>query len=309
MIEPSLRKLNMYEQWLIDEGVPVIRDYSVKDVRQLALGSWERKGGKGALINLQGLELVVDAYVCEIPPGGKLKAQRHLYEEMIFVLEGSGATTVWNEGDAKRSFEWQAGSLFSPPLNAWHQHFNGSGKEPARFLAVTQAPMFINLYNDMDFIFDNPFVFKKRFGGDDNFFNARGKLYAGRVWDSNFIPDVLSFKLMEWKERGGKSSNIRFELSNNIMSAHVSEFPVGTYKKAHYGHGDAQLLILSGTGFSLIWPKDGGERVKVDWQTGTFFAPPDLWFHQHFNTGERACEISGLSCRRKQKVLGDSQGR
>src|SRR5574340_1619131 len=116
MGEPDLKKLNLYEQWIADEGVPVIRDYSVADVRQLGLGAWERKGGSGAIINLQGLELVVDAYLCEMPPGGKLKAQRHLYEETILVLEGSGATTGWNEGDAKRTFEWQEGSLFSPPL-------------------------------------------------------------------------------------------------------------------------------------------------------------------------------------------------
>src|SRR3989304_1117988 len=119
MEEKKLQKLNLYEQWLLDEGVPVIRDCRVKDVRQLALGPWERKGGKGVLINLQGLELVTDAYVCEIPPGGKLRAQRPLYEETIFVLEGFGATTVWNDGVAKRSFEWQQGSLFAPPLNAW----------------------------------------------------------------------------------------------------------------------------------------------------------------------------------------------
>ena len=304
MEEKKLQKLNLYEQWLLDEGVSVIRDYSVKDVRQLALGPWERKGGKGAVINLQGLEMVVDAYVCEIPPGGKLKAQRHLYEETIFVLEGFGATTVWNDGLSKRSFEWQQGSLFAPPLNTWHQHFNGSGSRPARLLGVTQAPLFINLHNDLDFIFNNPFVFKKRFSATDDFFSAQGKLYAGRVWESNFIPDVLSFRLMERAERGAKSSNIRFELSNNVMSVHVSEFPVGTYKKAHYGHGEAQLLILSGTGYSLVWPKDGGERVKVDWQAGAFFAPPDLWFHQHFNTGSQPARYLALHAGGSRKFAG-----
>ncbi len=304
MEEAQLQKLNLYEHWLIDEAVPVIRDFSVPDVRQLELGPWERKGGKGAVINLRGLELVVDAYVCEIPPGGSLKPQRHLYEETIFILDGSGASTVWNEGGSKRSFEWRGGSLFAPPLNTWHQHFNGSGQQPVRYLAVTQAPLFINLCNDLDFIFRNPFVFKSRFTGKDEFFSAKGKLYAGRVWESNFIPDVLSFQLMEWKERGARSSNIRFELSNNIMSAHVSEFPVGTYKKAHYGHGDAQLLILSGTGYTLIWPKDGGERVRIDWRAGTFFAPPDLWFHQHFNTGGQPARYLALHAGGSRKFTG-----
>ncbi len=302
--EPSLRKLNLYEQWLAEEGVPLVRDYSVPDVRRLKLGPWKRKGGMGAFINLQGLELVVDAYVCEIPPGGSLEPQRHLYEEIIYVLEGRGATTVWNEDGHRHSFEWQEGSLFAPPLNAWHQHFNGSGTHPARLLGVTQAPVFINLCNDLDFIFNNPFVFKKRFSGKDGFFSAKGTLYAGRIWESNFIPDVRSFKLEEWKDRGARSSNIRFELSSNIMTAHVSEFPVGTYKKAHYGHGEAQLLILSGTGYTLVWPKEGGERVRIDWQPGTFFAPPDLWFHQHFNSGSLPARYLALHAGGSKKFRG-----
>ena len=113
MEEPKLEKQNLYGRWLAEEGVPVIRDYSVRDLRQLALEPWRRKGGRGAMINLPGQELYMDAYVCEIPPGESLKPQRHLYEEMIYILEGQGATTVWNENGSRQSFEWREGSLFS----------------------------------------------------------------------------------------------------------------------------------------------------------------------------------------------------
>lgn len=304
MEESKIKRVNLYEQWLADEGVPVIRDYSIKDVQALQLKPWKRKGGLGAIINLHGLELSADTYVCEIPPGDSLKPQRHLYEEMIFVLAGRGATTIWNEGGRKHTFEWQEGSLFAPPLNAWHQHFNGSGDKPARYLGVTLAPVYINLCNDLDFIFNNPFVFKKRFSGEEEYFSAKGKFYSDRVWESNFIPDVRSFRLMKWTERGAGGSNVMFELSGNIMASHASEFPVGTYKKAHYGHGEAQILILGGTGYTLIWPQRGGERIRMDWQAGTLFAPIDLWFHQHFNTGNEPARYLALRAGGSRKFRG-----
>src|SRR5206468_6687361 len=37
-------------------------------------------------------------------------------------------------------------NLNTIPLNAWIQHFNGSGREPAWFVAVTNGSPVINLY-------------------------------------------------------------------------------------------------------------------------------------------------------------------
>ena len=69
------------------------------------------------------------------------------------ILDGRGSTAVWNDAGQRITFEWKAGALFAVPLNCWHQHFNGSGRDPARFIAVTNAPIVINLYEDTDFIF------------------------------------------------------------------------------------------------------------------------------------------------------------
>ena len=67
------------------------------------------------------------------------------------MLDGRGSTAVWNDAGKRITFEWKAGAMFAIPLNCWHQHFNGSGQEPARYVAVTNGPSVMNLYDDVEF--------------------------------------------------------------------------------------------------------------------------------------------------------------
>ena len=125
--------LTPFESWVEEEGIPVLSQQHFPDIRDVELSPWARTGCSaavldveselhpGARINRQG----VIPYVCEIPPGGTFKAEKHLYEEIFYVLSGRGATTVWNEGGRKHTFEWGEGSVFSIPLNAWHEINNG----------------------------------------------------------------------------------------------------------------------------------------------------------------------------------------
>src|SRR5712692_1047085 len=100
-----------YQQFLEKEKLPVISAFHVEDIRELELAPWERMGGKGVYLNLEGTEGVDDCYVCEIPPGKSLNPQKHMFEELVFVISGHGATTVWRDGKKKQTFEWQEGSL------------------------------------------------------------------------------------------------------------------------------------------------------------------------------------------------------
>ena len=127
----------------------------VRNLRSVALKPWARRGGRGVFLNHDASRTTNDCYVCEIPPAGKLAPHRQMFEEMVFVLDGRGSTTVWNDAGARVTFEWKAGAIFGIPLNCWHQHFNGSGQAPARYVAVTNAPPVINLYEDVDFVFNS----------------------------------------------------------------------------------------------------------------------------------------------------------
>jgi len=116
-----------YNRWVANEGLDIISAHYIADLNTVELKPWARRGGRGVYINHEASRTSNDCYVCEIPPAGELAPQRQLFEEMIYVLDGTGSTTVWNDAGNKMTFEWGKGSLFAIPLNCWHQHFNGSG--------------------------------------------------------------------------------------------------------------------------------------------------------------------------------------
>lgn len=289
-------KYDAYQRWIKAEGIPVISGSYVQDVRSLQLGQWERKGGRGVYLSFSD-QLVDDAYVCEIAAGSSLKPQRQLYDEMVLVAEGRGATTIWHDGTPKRSFEWEKGGLFSIPLNAWHQHFNSSGTEPARLFALTSAPPIIEFFRDLNFIFNTNHMFLDRFNPEEeDFFSKPGKYfteYYGGVLHSNFISNVKDVKLVPRLKKGGDNKNMYIHMAGTTMFAHISEFPVGTYTKSHCHGPGAHIYVLDPTGYTLMW-NDGEEPKKYDWFEGSVISPPAGMWHQHFNTGDRPARYVAL---------------
>ncbi|HLH86178.1 MAG TPA: hypothetical protein VKU79_04875 [Thermoplasmataceae archaeon] len=298
-------KANYYERWVKKEGLRIISARYVPDLRKVELDDWQSRGGRGVFINHEDSAQSNDCYVCEIPPASSLNERQQLFEEMIYILEGNGSTTVWNHEGKKVSFEWGPGSLFAIPLNTRFVHNNLSGKRPAKFVAVTNAPMVMNIFEDEDFIFNTGYDFKSRFNGEEDYFEAKTRV-DGFYLDTNFVSDVRTLKLVTAKERGGGGGHIRFNLSRGTMNAHISEFAVGKYKKGHRHGPGAFVIILSGSGYSLMWPEGSGYN-RYDWHDGTLITPPNMWFHQHFNTGRTnarylALKYEGTAIRNEQGV-------
>ena len=281
-----------YQEWIRGEGLDVIPGHHVPDLRAVPVKPWGRTGGLACFVHHDDSDRSNDCVIEEIPPGAGLTPQRHLHERMVYVLSGRGTTTVWQDGAAPQSFEWQEGSLFAVPLNAWYQHFNGSGEVSVRLLSVTNLPTVMNLFADPDFVFRCPYEFTSRFAGQPGYFDAEGTL-EGRAWESNFIPDARRFELLAYEERGAGGKNIQFKLAGNTMGAHISEFPVGTYKKAHRHGPGAHVVVLSGSGYSLMW-KEGEPIQRYDWSEGSMIIPPDRTFHQHFNAGRTPARYLAL---------------
>ena len=277
--------IDPYLEWSKREGVPIHGGFGL-DLNKVETRPWARFGCNGAIIHLEGRGDFISIFVLEIPPGGKTAPMRQLFEEAILVLSGTGSTKVTRVDGETHIFEWGPNSVFSPPLNAPHQFFNASGREPARLVMASNLPAVMNLFRSESFIFSNPGVFPER-EGDISHSNGGGDFVSVRagkhMWETNFIPDANDLQLKEWAARGGGASHIGLILADSTLHAHLAEMPVGVYKKAHRHGPDVHVFCTSGEGYSLFWREGDADFVRVDWTPGWVFAPADMMFHQHFN--------------------------
>lgn len=93
----------------------------------------------------------VEAYMQEIPPGGRSGKHRHMAEEYMLILSGHGyslhwdvdaefgETFVWKTEEEPKRFDWEAGDWVYVPVNTVHQHFNSDEEKPARFISAAST--------------------------------------------------------------------------------------------------------------------------------------------------------------------------
>ncbi|MFQ6030929.1 MAG: cupin domain-containing protein [Dehalococcoidia bacterium] len=305
------RPASGYELFMQEEGIPVHRGIGAYDVRNLTLGPWKRLGGRGIFLCLDGLAGVKGMYVVEVPAAGVLNAERHVYDEFFYVVEGRGSTEVWREGsNKKRAFEWQAGSLFTAPINTWHRLVNASSS-PALLLAATNAPPIMDMFQSRKFIFENPFEFTDRYDESEDFFKPKEDLVPHSinrraVLKTNLIPDIVRCELPLDNQRAPGYRRIEPGWSGfgHEHTGFISQYPSGRYSKAHYHQSGAVLVCLRGKGYSINWrreygthPWESGNEAAVRKQEyipgGLVAAAPGGgdWFHQHFGIGKEPLRV------------------
>jgi len=191
-----VRQATPYEIYMKEQGVPIYRGMmGFYDLRDLSLGSWKRLGARGAFLELSGCGGLQGMCVIEVHGADDITPEKHMYEEIFYVLEGRGATEVWTDDNPnkKQFFEWQAGSLFSAPLNTWHRIVNATSS-PALLLGVTNAPPIFHMLRSQDALFNNPYQFKDRYDASADYFKEKGlgnDPITGRYRNyGNLIPDA-----------------------------------------------------------------------------------------------------------------------
>src|SRR5690349_60458 len=84
-----------YELWKASQGLPTLTGLAVDDVYTQELTPWKERGGSGVFINLEGTGGFNDTYLYELAPTESSQPIRHIYDELLFVLNGQGTTTIW----------------------------------------------------------------------------------------------------------------------------------------------------------------------------------------------------------------------
>jgi gentisate 1,2-dioxygenase len=94
-------------------------------------------------------ERCVEAYMQFLKPGERSGKHRHMWEEVLFVLEGSGYDLHWDlKFDCLDAFEWEWSAeprkhewtrgdfIYVPPFTI-HQHFNAHATDEARLIVIS----------------------------------------------------------------------------------------------------------------------------------------------------------------------------
>lgn len=298
-----------YDKFMESEGIPIFRGLGVRRAQDLPLGDWKRTGGRGTYIQLHGTEGKWGAYLIEVPAAGALNPEKHLYEEIFFVLEGRGSTEVWHEDGTRHVFEWQKGSLFSIPVNAMHRIVNATNA-PALLLAGTTAPNLIDLVGNTKFIFDCPYSFTDRFSPDADFYRPSDDIEPDPIRGlamrkSNLLPDIVNCELPLDNRRSPGYRRVEPFMTGNKFYLWVGQHETGRYSKAHAHTSAAILICVKGKGYTYTWPescgptpwKDGhADKVqRIDYEEGGMVsaAPGGArWYHQHFNTSNEPFRLT-----------------
>ncbi len=88
------------------------------------------------------------------------------------------------------------------------------------------------------------------------------------MWETNFVPDLAAIELKSWGDRGAGGTNIMFVLADGTMHAHISEMPVGTYKKGAPARPELHVMCVTGQGYSLLWYEHDKDFRRIDWKHG-----------------------------------------
>jgi len=268
---PGKFLLDPYEDWAKTEGVPVHTGVAV-DLLKAEVKPWARFGLNGAFCHLDGRDDFLTVLLLELPSNSGSAPHQHLYEEICYVISGTGSTEFQAPDGHTQVIEWRPKSLFALPMNAHYRHRNTSA-EPARFAAINDLRYLFNLYRSEKFIFGTPLQFAERHGGTEA------------------VADLT------------KQSAGPLTLAKGTISSDVVELAPGTYGQATRQMHGAHLFGVDGEGYTLAWEEGAPDFARIPWRHGVVTGTPGMSFRQHFNAGDRRARYLDVQLGSQQQPI------
>jgi uncharacterized RmlC-like cupin family protein len=129
----AITEMTQREEW--NRKHPPTEATIVKDLKTTDLVSRDYRKTKARFYRLSGA-IRLQPHVSELPPSASSVKHRHTTEAVLYIVRGRGHTVLHFDGEPEERVDWAEGDLLGIPLWAWHQHFNDSDSDVARYLAV-----------------------------------------------------------------------------------------------------------------------------------------------------------------------------
>jgi oxalate decarboxylase/phosphoglucose isomerase-like protein (cupin superfamily) len=132
------------------------------------MNSWDKlvpfwgRGAGGYVVRVEFPGGEMDCHMSVFDPQLYKKAHKHGPGRVIVIPKGEGYSVLWPAPGLpgeRAVCPWKEGSIFVPPDNWYHQHFN-TGKESARYLALHSLPQFSgNPYrHQVEYPYEDPWI-------------------------------------------------------------------------------------------------------------------------------------------------------
>src|SRR5205823_6461679 len=97
----------------------------------------------------------------------------------------------------------------------------------------------------------------------------------------NFVPNIWKTRLYP-AGQGVDDDDNHLAMARNTMACHVEQFPTGTYERAHRHGPGSTIILLDGSGFSMMWPNEDPRIRQIFMDrlaaTGAQFKMPESVF-------------------------------
>lgn len=267
--------VDAYEDWAKAEGVPVLTGSAI-DLRTANVVPWARFDAKGAFCHVDGRCDFLSVFLLEIAAGKTAAPQRHLYEEICYVIDGIGETVIETPAGT-RTVAWAPRSIFSMPMNARYRHRN-TGTTPARIAGINDMRYLFNLFRNEAFVYALTSDFPERISKPGLASGAAGlRLDADAVKDLAVV-DIPAASTSPYPAR------LPLSLYDGTISTDVWQIEPGTYTEAKRQFQGVHHIGISGQGYMVI-SEDGAQNpTRIDCQPGLLFSAPAMMYYQHFNS-------------------------